>query len=254
MMENINRNKGAFNLAGKKVMIGLPAYDHKVSIKLAIGLARLAQMVVAHGIHIEISSVCGCSVVSRARNLIAYDFLKSDCDHLLFIDADINFEPDSVLRLLAWNQHRAIVAGGYESRKPGKNYILTLDNADGNLRMDGYGLVKAKRVATGFMMIQRKVFEKLRDDHPEWEHHDTSQADKMLYCFFDFQLKDRQYTGEDFLFCQRAIDAGFDDIWIDPVIKLGHMGITEYQSDFGNDILYPLLPKIDQEGGLSTAA
>ena len=44
--------------------------------------------------------------------------------------------------------------------------------------------------------------------------------------------------GEDFLFCDRARDAGFE-VWVDPTIKLGHIGVMEYKSDFGNDILYP---------------
>ncbi len=240
------QNQQGFDLAGKKLMIGLPAYDHKVTVKLAIALARFAQKAIAHGIDIQISSVCGCSVVSRARNLVAYDFLQSDCDHLLFIDADMSFEADSILRLLAWNQTRAIVAGAYEARKPGKVYILTLDNADGSIRMDNMGLVKAKRVATGFMMIHRKVFLKLRDDHPEWKHADTTTEGKELYSFFDFMQRDGQYMGEDFLFCQRAIEAGFDDIWVDPTIKLGHMGVVEYLSDFGEDALYPMLPSLDK--------
>jgi len=246
------QNQKGFSLGGKRLMIGLPAYDHKVSIKLAIALARFAQKCIEHGIDIEVSSVCGCSVVSRARNLIAYDFMQSKCDHLLFIDSDINFEPDAILRLLAWNQTRAIVAGAYEARKPGKVYILTLDNEDGSIKMDGMGLVKAKRVATGFMMIHRKVFVKLKEDHPEWQHADTTTEGKVLHSFFDFMQRDGQYMGEDFLFCQRAIEAGFDDIWIDPTIKLGHMGITEFQSDFGNDTLYPMLPV--QEKPMSDAA
>lgn len=246
------KNQKGFFFNGKKLMIGIPAYDHKVSIKLAIGLARVAQDAIKYGFDIQIASVCGCSVVSRARNLIAYDFLKSDCQHLLFIDADINFEPESVLRLLAWSQDKAIVAGAYESRKPGKHYILQLDNDDNNLRMDAMGLVKAKRVATGFMMIQRQVFEKLMVDHPEWEHADTTTEGKRLYCFFDFQLKDGQYMGEDFLFCQRAKESGFDDCWIDPTIALGHMGVIEYTSNFGEDILYKLLPT--DESTVSDAA
>lgn len=237
----MQQSKG-YNLAGKKLMIGLPAYDHKVGVKMAISLMRFGQMAIEHGITVQVSSVCGCSVVSRARNLIAHDFMNSDCEHLLFIDADMTFEPESVTRLLAFNQDKAIVGGAYEARKEGKIYILTLDGDKGNVVMSGMGLVKAKRIATGFMMIHRKVFEKLRDDHPEWKHKDTS-SDKILDGFFDFKLTPEGYIGEDFLFCQRAIDAGFNDIWIDPTIKLGHMGIHEFKSDFGNDILYPMLDK-----------
>lgn len=232
------QQQGSFNLAGKKLMLGLPAYDHKVGVNMALSLMKLSQMVIAHGIDIQVSIVAGCSVVSRARNLIAYDFMKSDCQHLLFIDSDMTFEPESVLRLMAWNQDRAIVAGAYEARKEGKIYILTLDGGpQGQIIMDQYGLVKAQRVATGFMMIHKRVFEGLAAAHPEWYHQDHSSPAK-LYSFFDFLTTPDGYMGEDFLFCKRAAEAGFD-IWIDPTIKLGHMGVHEFKSDFGNDVLYP---------------
>lgn len=240
------QNQKGYNLAGRKVMIGLPAYDHKVGVKMAISLMKFAQKVIEHGIQIQVSSVCGCSVVSRARNLIAHDFLQSDCDHLMFIDADMSFEPEALLRLLAWSSEHAIVAGAYESRKPGKIYILTLAGEGKEVKMNSMGLVKASRVATGFMMIQRKVFERLRDLHPEWAHKDNL-TDKILHGFFDFHLTPEGYIGEDFLFCKRTIEAGMDDIWIDPTIKLGHMGIHEYESDFGNDTLYPMLDEFSQQ-------
>lgn len=240
-----------FDLAGKKLMIGLPAYDHKVGVKMAISLMKLGQMVMEHGINIQVNSVCGCSVVSRARNVIADQFLKSDCDHLLFIDADMTFNPEDVLRLLAWNQNKGIVAGAYEARKEGKIYILTLDSKNNAVVMDNMGLVKAKRVATGFMMIQRQVFTQLAKLHPEWLHKDNADPTKTLHSFFDFLSTPEGYVGEDFLFCQRAIDAGFE-IWIDPTIKLGHMGVHEYISDFGNDMLYPMLKP--QESTMSEAA
>lgn len=237
------QNQKGFDLAGKKLMIGLPAYDHKVGLRMAISLMRLGQQVLEHGIHIQVSSICGCSVVSRARNMIAHEFLKSDCDHLLFIDSDMNFEPDSVLRLLAWNQTKPIVGGAYEARKEGKVYILSLDGDKEHIQMDVMGNVKARRIATGFMMIQRQVFEKLAEMHPEWEHKDNT-SDAMLHSFFDFKVTRDGYIGEDFLFCDRAQEAGFS-VWIDPTIKLGHMGIHEFKSDFGNDVLYPLLKPVD---------
>lgn len=233
-----------FDLAGKKMMIGLPAYDHKVGVKMAISLMKLGQMVLEHGIDIQVNSVCGCSVVTRARNMIAEQFLKSDCEHLLFIDADMTFEPEDVLRLLVWNQEKGIVAGAYEARKEGKVYILTLDSKDNAVIMDDMGLVRAKRAATGFMMIQKQVFTKLAELHPEWLHKDNADPTKILHAFFDFACTPEGYVGEDFLFCQRAIDAGFE-VWIDPTIKLGHMGIHEFKSDFGNDVLYPMLSPIN---------
>ena len=244
-VDNIQRQEKGFDLSGKNLMIGIPAYDHKVTTKCMLSLVKLGQRVLQHGINITLSTVCGCSVVSRARNMIAQEFLDSDCDNLLFIDADIGFEPDSILRLFAWNQSRAIVAGAYEARKKGKVFILTLDGDGDNIIMDDAGLVKARRVATGFMMIQRRVFTTLAEKHPEWRHKDTN-TDKILYSFFDFKSEPEGYMGEDFLFCKRVCEAGMDDIWIDPTIKLSHMGIHEYESDFGNDILYSMLKPKEQ--------
>ena len=238
------QNTKGFDLVGKKLMIGLPAYDHKVGLKMAVSLMRLGQQVLEHGIHIQVSSICGCSVVTRARNMIAHEFMKSDCDHLMFIDSDMTFEPESVLRLLAWNQTRPIVGGAYESRKEGKVYILSLAGDKDNIEMDGHGLVKARRIATGFMMINKKVFVKLAEMHPEWEHKDNV-SEAMLHSFFDFKVTRDGYIGEDFLFCDRALEAGFE-AWIDPTIKLGHMGIHEFKSDFGSEILYPMFKPVEQ--------
>lgn len=234
--------KQAYSLAGRKLFIGLPAYDFKVSLKLAISLAKFAQVAPQHGIEIQIGSICGCSVVSRARNLISLDLLESDCDSLLFIDSDINFEPDDVLRLMAWTSQkgRDIVAGVPRTRSEDKVYIATLDqDEDGNVTMNGHGLVKAKRVATAFMMIRREVFTTLCDVHPDWKYYDK-RTDRVVPALFDFMLTEEGYIGEDFLFCDRARELGFH-VWIDPAIKLGHMGVQEYLGDFGQDVFYPML-------------
>ena len=222
--------------------MALPAYDFKVSLKLAVSLARLAQAAPQHGIDIQIGSVCGCSVVSRARNLLAKDFLESKCTDLIFIDSDINFEPEDVLRLMAWTSEpkKGIVAGVPRVRGEEKVYISLLDYDENNeLTMNGMGLVRAKRVATAFMMVRRDVFETLVEAHPEWTYYDK-KTDRMLPALFDFKLTEEGYMGEDFLFCDRTREVGFE-VWVDPTIKLGHMGVQEYLGDFGNDVLYPMV-------------
>lgn len=231
-----------FNLVGRKLFIALPAYDFKVSLKLAVSLAKFAQESGKHGISIAIGSICGCSVVSRARNLLVKDFLDSDCTDLLFIDSDINFEPDAIYRLLAWasDEKKGIVAAAPRVRDTDCRYIATLDKDDNeHVTMNGMGLVKADRVATAFMLVRREVFETLVSEHPEWEYYDE-RSKRTLSCVFDFQLMKEGYVGEDFLFCDRARAHGFE-VWIDPTIKLGHMGVQEYLGSFGEDVLYPML-------------
>jgi hypothetical protein len=236
------QNEKAFDLAGRSLFIALPAYDFKVSLKLAISLAQFAQQAQQHGISIQIGSICGCSVVSRARNLLAQDMLDSDCTDLMFIDADINFEAADLFRLMAWTSDpkKGIVAGIPRTRSTTKTYIGTLDrDEDGQLTMNGMGLVRAKRVATAFMMVRRDVFETLDTAHPEWRYYDE-RSERTVPCMFDFMLTEEGYIGEDYLFCDRAREHGFD-IWVDPTIKLGHMGVQEYEGEFGKDVLYPMI-------------
>lgn len=236
------RNEQSYSLAGRKLFIALPAYDFKVSLKLAISLARFAQAAPQHGIEIHIGSICGCSVVSRARNLLAQDMLDSDCTDLLFIDSDINFEPEHILRLMAWgaDPQKGIVAAVPRTRSENKVYIATLDHDENNdLTMNGMGLVRAKRVATAFMLVRREVFETLAREHPEWQY-DCNRSNRRLTAMFDFMLTDEGYIGEDFLFCDRAREHGFE-VWVDPSITLGHMGVQEYTGNFGNDVLYPMV-------------
>jgi hypothetical protein len=241
--------EGSFNLVGRKIMLGLPTYDFKISDKIAISLASFCVKAQQHGIDIQICNISGCSVVSRVRNLIANDFLDSDCTDLMFIDSDINFDAEDIFRLMAWNSDpkKGIVAGIPVARKKGKVYISTLDtDEEENILMNYMGLVKAKRVATAFMMIRREVFEKLRDAHPEWVYHDEKKVGDEVIAFFDFALKDGQYIGEDFLFCDRARELGYE-VWIDPTIKLGHMGMEEFAGAFGEDYLYPLMKSIESK-------
>lgn len=230
-------------------MLGLPTYDYKVTAKLAISLASFCVQATKYGIDIQICNISGCSVVSRVRNLIAQDFMDSDCTDLMFIDSDINFNAEDIFRLMAWNTDpkKGIVAGIPVARKKGKTYISTLDaDEDENIFMNHMGLVRAKRVATAFMLIRREVFEKMYEAHPEWRYHDEKKIGDEITAYFDFALKDGNYIGEDFLFCDRARELGFE-VWIDPTIKLGHVGVEEFAGAFGEDYLYPLMRSIDSK-------
>lgn len=223
-------------------MFALPAYDSKLSLKLATSLVEFAVMAPRHGVKFQINSICGCSVVSRARNLLAKEMLASDCTDLMFIDSDINFKAEDIFRLLAWtaNDKTGIAAGIPVARKKGKVFISTLDqDEDSNIVMNSMGLVRAKRVATAFMMVRREVFERMNTELEGLEYWDEN-TQSVMKSFFDFKSTPEGYIGEDYLFCDRARSLGYE-VWIDPTITLGHMGVEEFSGSFGEDWLYPRL-------------
>lgn len=226
-------------LTDRKVFIALPTYDHKVSVKLATSLACFTRMAVDYGVNIQFAYVAGCSIVTKARNMLAQQFLESDATHMMFIDSDIGFDPVAIFRLLAWggDPKKGIVAGVPTSRTPPIEYLVTLELDGRQATFNQDGLVKARRVTTAFMMIRRDVFPTLQKLHPEWEYDDV-KAKKHFWSYFDFKSTPGGYLGEDFLFCDRVREAGYE-IWVDPAIKLEHMGIVEHQCDYGNDALIP---------------
>ncbi len=196
-----------------KIMLAIPTYDGKIGIKSAFEFASLSLVLKKLDIGLELAQVSGCAIVSKTRNLLVTQFMKSNCTHLLFVDADIVWTASNVLKLL--DKKVDIVSGLYKSRVEGKGVFLQLHKEQSNK-----DLLRVNAVGAGFMFIARYVLQEMIDKRPELaydEHH----------ALFDFELKDGKYIGEDYTFCHRAIENGFS-IFVDQQNVLGHIGIKEF--------------------------
>jgi hypothetical protein len=232
----------SFSLAGRKLMIAIPCYDGKVNIGTAFALASVGRHLEHFGARLSFAEVTGCSIVSRARNILVKQFLDSDCTDMLFVDADVVINTDAVLRLMAVSTGKDVVAGTYPSRtSSGKIFAgLYLDD-DKMPVMDENGLLKARMAATGFMLIRRHVVTTLVERHPEWTYGaDAMQPGRVEHALFDVGVIDNAYIGEDIMFCQRAIAEGFT-VYIDPEISLPHIGSHAFERDFSKELLQPLM-------------
>jgi len=229
-------------LAGRKLFIGIPAYDGKINIKLAYNLAALMPKALQFGVSVKLGDVSGCSIITMARNQLVHEFLKTDATELLFIDSDVIATADDVLRLMAQSGDKDITAGAYPRRSKDKNFFADLyfdENKD--LEFDG-SLMRLERVGTGFMLIQRHVIEAMVATHPEWFYDFKGE---QVCGVFDFQNRDGRYLGEDYLFCDRAREHGFK-IHIDVDISLPHVGTEAFENNFREEVVLPLLDMIRQ--------
>jgi len=229
-------------LAGRKLFIGIPAYDGKINIKLAYNLAALMPKALQYGVSVKLGDVSGCSIITMARNQLVHEFLKTDATELLFIDSDVIATADDVLRLMAQSGDKDITAGAYPRRSKDKNFFADLyfdENQD--LEFDG-SLMRLERVGTGFMLIQRHVIEAMVAAHPEWFYDFKGE---QVCGVFDFQNRDGRYLGEDYLFCDRAREHGFK-IHIDVDISLPHVGTEAFENNFREEVVVPLLDMIRQ--------
>lgn len=146
------------------------------------------------------------SILHYSREEIVKTAIKNGCTHLLFLDTDMFFEKDAVLRLL--EREKDIVGANYMTRKePSQWTTVPLNNSF----MVGSGLQEVKSVATGFMLINLKVFEKITEPWFFWKSDDKGQV----------------LMGEDYWFCSKAKEAGFE-VWCDLSVPIGHIGEKIY--------------------------
>ena len=220
-------------------MIAIPAYDGKLNIKSAFALATLAMDMAKHGAKLYLTQISGCSLITKARNALVADFLESDATDLLFIDSDIIFKSDDVLRLLALSGNKDITAGAYPRRAKDKKFFTDIYLDEQNQIEFRDGMLRVDRIGTGFMLIRRHVLETMKANHPEWGYYNNVN-DRTDYALFDFELKNGEYYGEDYTFCNRAKADGFS-IYLDPEINLPHIGTEEYSNHFGEEVIKPLI-------------
>lgn len=169
----------------------------------------------------------GNSVLHMARNCLVAQAMAHGADKIVFIDDDISW-PNSAFERLVTAEPATIVGGAYQKKMfhmSGKPE-MAVSALDENMVPNGYGLIEVDGLPTGFLRIDRQVFEdmkpyvqKLSDDGLKPEE------DAELYEYFAFgkQIKNgKTYThGEDFYFCANARKAGHK-AFLDPTLQLGH--------------------------------
>lgn len=187
-------------------------------------LATATAFLAAHGLPHAVMLIED-SLVDRGRDRAAAALLESDCTHLLFIDADIEFEPKAIARLLAMDKD--FVVGAYRKKNERNEFAISfLPDAATNLEeCPETGVVKIARAGTGFMMLKRTVFEQLAEAMPELAYKDYSEIaePRPMTAFFEHIVREGRRWSEDYTFCERWRAIG-GDIWLDPYIKLGHWG------------------------------
>lgn len=186
----------------------------------------------------EVWRTPGYSAIDQARNRMTYDALyRRGFEEIMWIDADVGFDPDDFERLR--NHRLPICAAAYPFKGYPRFTIETYNESPLKFGRSG-GMVKVKSAATGFLLIRRTVFERIRKlfSLPLC----NTSFDCPMYPFFHPQLffEDGQwfYLGEDFSFCRQAKKAGYN-IWLDTRIRLKHIGLYDYQWE---DVVRPPQP------------
>jgi len=249
-------------LRKKKLFIATPMYGGQCHGMFAKSMADLSAICARYGIDMRAYYLFNESLITRARNYCADEFMRSDYTHMLFIDSDIGFNPNDVLALMAlqgsepgndpydiigapypkkciaWEKIVAAVNKGAADENPNLlenfvgdyvfNPVLTEQNK-GEIRLDEPAEVL--EIGTGFLMARRNTFEVFakkypelmyKPDHVRTEHFDGSRE---IMCFFDALIDpaSKRYLSEDYMFCQWSRNAGLH-VYLAPWMQLQHTG------------------------------
>lgn len=246
-------------LRENKIFIATPMYGGQCYGSFTNSMMNLMKLCGHHGIDIQTFFMANESLIQRARNYCVEMFLQSDCEHLLFIDADIEFNPTDVfvmaqlqnqfadfdvvcgpypMKSVNWFKIKKAVEQGFADEDPNQlhhfvgDYVFNI-NPEG-LKDGGFKLnepVQVDESGTGFMMIRRNVFEKLLAKNPDIlytpDHVQSDQFDgsKQIGAYFDCKIDPdtKRYLSEDYYFTKTVREAGMK-VWLLPWIGLKHTG------------------------------
>lgn len=243
-------------IEGKHVAICTPCFGGQVFQNYLLSVLKLVHACMRHKITLSFIFRGGDSLIPRARNSMVAEFMATEgYTHLLWLDADIGFEPTAVFRLL--QADRDVVAGIYPMKTiawpetipahmtkaefDARYTRYPFNPKDGQLQADPDGFAEVMDAPTGLMMIKREVFDKMMNELPDhkikldrtpYNENIYEYMAPYSYRFFDTMNEpDGRYLSEDYAFCRRWQSIG-GKIFIDLVSNLTHQGGMLYEGNF----------------------
>ena len=224
------------NIPRPSIHIAMPCYD-SVKIRTMISVVKLIKELTMAGLKFELNTMQS-PYVAYARNILTARYLQKGEDYLLFIDADLEFEPECVLKMLI--AEKDVICTPYRTKTNDPEsiqYTVSIKDPK-NVKILAGGLVEIQNGPAGMMMVKRNVFEKLIKDYPnkEIKYHPNPGAfpkDLRIYNFCDCNFKDGIWKGEDIFFCDLAREAGFK-VYANISSPITHHGSFGYQGTYGD--------------------
>lgn len=230
--------KKVFELNRKKkinILIGTPAFGGLCNTEYTESLIQTMFLLGSLNISCQVKFINN-QIVTRARNMISTQFYNNTSfTHLFFIDADITWRPEYVLMLL--EHEKECMIGVYPTKGYfyDDNKILRV-NPSSNFKYppeedSTKKLIKIRFGATGFMLIAREAFKKVKPDVETFTLKVDNKTNKKetLINFFDCNVVDDNYLTEDYYFSY-LLNKNGGEIWADKRINLIHIGSHGYGS------------------------
>jgi hypothetical protein len=216
-----------------KVLIATPMYGGMCTGTYTGSILQIYKKFNELGWDVDVAYLMNHSIITKARNTLSNIMLYSDFTHLLFIDADVCVKPEDVVKMVEAN--KAVIGGLYPLKEinwervaqgardgvPAKHlseiasgFVFNVHEGD-SLKLTGnFGLREVKHVGTGYMLIKKRVFEKLSEVVPSYINNQKvnffgiEEPDQTKE-FFAFSITENgKYLSEDYYFCDKWLSLG----------------------------------------------
>jgi hypothetical protein len=214
-----------------RVHICMPCYGGMLTEQTFMSFVKWANTCRQLGIDWTVETMTNESLISRARNTLSAKFLHTEgSTHLMFIDADIGWEPWHLLALL--NADKDVIGGLYPMKSLPVKWCV--NGIPGQVEDPESNLIEVTKTGTGFLLIKREVFDKL-NAHPAVRPFSNDigldpALNQYMKTYFDTAVREGRYYSEDWTFCENWRDIG-GQVFVDKRILLKHVGT--YTFDYG---------------------
>lgn len=236
-----------------KLMIATPMYGGMCSGAYVQGLLFTVRKMQEVGVEVRWCQMSNESLITRARNELVRVFLETDCDYLMFVDADIAFDGEAVLQLMAgdrdiacgiypkkevnWDSvKRAATAGKEDLDQHAGAFVFNMVGG-ADVVTDEEGFIEVRHGGTGFMLIKRGVFDHLKPHVPTYRvssFTDPATGEYMKPLTYEYFATSIDESGallsEDYHFCELFRKHG-GKIYAHPFIRLAHVGTYVFEGD-----------------------
>ena len=232
-----------------KIFIATPCYGGACNALYMTSLLSLQAVFGKAGHEAMVSVLVNESLITRGRNALVNQFMKTDADYLFFIDSDIQFYGDQVLPMI--DADKDIICGIYPKKeinwqqvakgvKNGEDpnnlkhytgsWVLNLVDYAGSVTVPVGEPLEIWAGGTGFMLIKRKVFEELKDKTPSYINdvvdlaNANSPRERITQYFTEsIEPETERLLSEDYHFCRQwRLQGG--KIYAAPWVQLSHHG------------------------------
>lgn len=211
-----------------KVFIATPSIDGATAPAYTVSLLRTIEVARKQKIGIVWYMLAYNCHVDDSRNSLVREFLKSDCDCLFFIDADVGWQEQDFIKSV---QSEKQVVGGIYPKKSDSDERWPVRLLPGELWTDDDGWLEIKGIPTGFMRLKREAVQALYDAEPKKHSKSKDEGQLKQAIIFERVFQDGNRIGGDFAMCDKWLELG-GKIYTDPDMRFSHTGYKQWEGNF----------------------